>query len=908
MIRAVLRPVVNLDGGEEWHPPGMGCGRAIFKQMKFSSALPRVLNQLARLALIGTLLWAPWPLASQRGDWQPIVYGGVLVSLALWWMSLITRSANDPEGHALLVRGMIPPLLFVLIGAVQLMPVDSRDEIPRHAVLAEQIAQFEPPSPTPQFASAISIYPAATRAEAARLLLAACAMFLSVQFFTDGRSRGWLYAAIAINAAAIGVFGIWQRLNWNGKILGTFTLLYGGQPFGPFINRNSAANYLNIGVAAAAGWAAVLTAPALAQSLRGAKNLMTRDDRLRAAELLRTGGKSRRLPAAGWPLLTLCCAVAGVIGSFSRAGILSLGIMGVAAGWLMLKSQRARYFLIAAAIALPVASFAIVHYGLVEQLQERLGTLNREGLKQDLRLPHWIDTSKAILDRPLLGGGLGAYKYINRPYQAHANDLPFANADNTLFEYLIETGLVGFGLVVTFLVLAALAVSRLLRIKGPREQRDAAIVGGMALASQIPESLTNWGTILPANMLTLAALAGVVMGTAARAAAFDLRVSLTGRILNRGAASVLGLIMLVSAGAAWGEIAVMGKAFAAHYYLPGFELPESLSPSDVTIAIARATEAAAMRPDDAELQRALAGLWLFRFRTDALDAIQKEVGEVDFNPRRAWPITQPETIALRMSQLDRMGERDAGLKQIKKYDPDDCRAEAARCYRASRAGCRWMRSVCERIAALEMAEEPGNPAARGLLLQEALSVPSDSDALLLVGALARGLNARDPFAAMCFRRALEADPRALEALFQVVDVLNEPADWLHEVLPESVDLRLSAAERLSGTPLAMWLVEDVESRLAAGFPIEGSRQGELGRVAFLKGDFSKALRLFQEAGQERPDEWQWRIYAAAILRQQGKSADAETEVQVAGAIANNVHAARVKLQDIEKWARGVARR
>jgi hypothetical protein len=60
------------------------------------------------------------------------------------------------------------------------------------------------------------------------------------------------------------------------------------------------------------------------------------------------------------------------------------------------------------------------------------------------RILHWSDSLKSGLDFPLLGSGLGAYRYASLPYQKHFTGKWFQRADNQYVEVLVEGGLAGF--------------------------------------------------------------------------------------------------------------------------------------------------------------------------------------------------------------------------------------------------------------------------------------------------------------------------------------------------------------------------------------------------------------------------------------------------------------------------------
>ncbi|MBX3438963.1 MAG: hypothetical protein KF861_15840, partial [Planctomycetaceae bacterium] len=201
---------------------------------------------IGRISLIAHLLAAPW------------VFGGVTPE-AQWWLSLgvagllvlhlIESLVERPSGPFHLPTAVLAPVGLLVIAAVQLLP---RDEplVPRmqHAVFAELAETFGSDGPVTG-----TVSPASTRTQASLLFFALGAFVLGSRWFSTGPSQIWLWRALAINGAALAFFGIVQKLTWNGLLFWSVPLRQGGTPFASFVNRNNAAGYLNLCLAAALG-------------------------------------------------------------------------------------------------------------------------------------------------------------------------------------------------------------------------------------------------------------------------------------------------------------------------------------------------------------------------------------------------------------------------------------------------------------------------------------------------------------------------------------------------------------------------------------------------------------------------------------------------------------------------------
>lgn len=84
----------------------------------------------------------------------------------------------------------------------------------------------------------LSVYPPATRQEVWELLAVGGFFFLLHNQLTSTRKLEYFATGLLLFAFAVAVFGILQRLSFDGKLYWTWAVPQGGTPFGPFINRN----------------------------------------------------------------------------------------------------------------------------------------------------------------------------------------------------------------------------------------------------------------------------------------------------------------------------------------------------------------------------------------------------------------------------------------------------------------------------------------------------------------------------------------------------------------------------------------------------------------------------------------------------------------------------------------------
>ena len=838
-----------------------------------SGSTSSLFSALARLSLIVTLVAAPWPFGGYPLAWQPPLFAGVLASLLFWWISVLTRPVSHPDGGTILVDSLLPPLLLVCLAALQLIPFANVPEVPAHAVLADaaraEIEASSVPAPTP-----ISVSPAMTRVTAARLLFGLAAAFLGIQLFRDAGTRMWLYVPIALNAAAISAFGMWQQSHWDewqGLLFGTVPLQQGGYPFGPFVNRNNGAGMLNLGVAAAAAWAFLAAAPRIGRAFQRVS-----DDRMGSSRGLQETPRSNAI-VPGLLVVIIC---AGVASSLSRGGILGLGAAIVAAVLILLQSRRSRMVASLLMVVAPLLIVAVAWLGAGKEIRKRFSVLTSYTAPQDNRVDHWSETWGAVQDAPWLGQGMGAYRYIHRPYLRTEFDRWYLNADNQFFEVLVENGIAGVALVAGLIWLLLVDVRRLLVSRAPWEQRDAALLGGILIASQATQGLTDFGITLPANMLTAATLAGVVAGTAARSLPFSLVPNLSSPMVFRSQTAVpIGLVLIAALGLAWREVGKAATANAAVEAVGVLDAPDAIHPDGLNVIIARTQQAADTRPDDAELQRTLGNLLTFRFRTNVFEALKKDAATQGAPEEQLWSRTSLEPIFSEAAKLEEESDQARFSQLLERADPSDSLQQANAAYESALAGCRWVAAAAQRNALTQTIIDHDLYTSRRSVALAVAGAPSEGSRLILLGAIARQLGA-DDLAIAAWKQAMVVGPQRLGMLVATGgDWLADPAR-LSAVLPNDIEALLAFAESPAGTALALPIADHAEQLVAKDVQLVNPA-GQTGRILRLRGKRVEALEKLESAVREEPLAWMWRFRIAVLKEEMGRLDEAVRDLEAA---------------------------
>lgn len=283
-------------------------------------------------------------------------------------------------------------------------------------------------------------------------------------------------------------------------------------PFGPFVNNNSAAGFLNLTLGCAVG--------------------------LFAFCLL------RRSPP--WQLvgcgIVIILITAGILGSNSRGGFL-----GLACGTAVLlvrqlstsqtMTLRTKAFTVfGVALASIAAWFLLDSLGMQARTADRISTLYEGEAFEDPRLSHWRDGLQAAKTYLPFGSGLGTYRFAYLPYQQFSDGRWFMNADGMPVEWLVEGGvlflpLLLFGFIGCWIDLQPLAVNLAAPVASTtdgdglpaiHQASGRAVIAAMyfVLPALMVTQCFDFGILQPPLYLAFAGLCGACVAAARHAKAW----------------------------------------------------------------------------------------------------------------------------------------------------------------------------------------------------------------------------------------------------------------------------------------------------------------------------------------------------------------------------------------------------
>jgi len=321
----------------------------------------------------------------------------------------------------------------------------------------------------------LSVYPYATKIELLKAGAYLLLFFLTVESFStleQWKSFVWFLVSLGF---FVSLLAIVQYFTFNGKLYWFRVLPPGEVPFGPFVNPNHFAGFVEL-----------ISPLGLAMLLSGA----VRRDKLPLLVVLSI------LPIGALAL------------SASRGGITSFLFEFVLLIFLMRrKGERRRQLVMAGSLAL-VAGFLALWLGLGWTV-ERFEHLTDGGISRDRRASIFRDTWKIVRDHPWTGTGLGTLETAFPRYESYYDGLVVDHAHNDYLELLADTGLIGGLCMLGFVALLAWrGLSNLRAAHNP--VRQFVYSGSLvACAGLLLHSLVDFNLHIPSNALLFLLLAAM---------------------------------------------------------------------------------------------------------------------------------------------------------------------------------------------------------------------------------------------------------------------------------------------------------------------------------------------------------------------------------------------------------------
>lgn len=322
-------------------------------------------------------------------------------------------------------------------------------------------------------------------------------------YTTTGQVKKLCRTIVAVGAF-LTVFAALQFATWNGKLYWVFPvreeLAAAGHRFwGPYINRNHFAGYLAMVVPIA--YALFLHRIAVKQQASSRQS-----QGFTQQLLILTSSVS--LTVMG---LSSIAMIAAIFGSFSRGGIVAF-TAGTACFSLMVLSRRSTRS-VAGAFA-PIAAILLVSIMalLWPRVEHRFEAIT--DVERIKRFDIWKDAGGILYDFPILGTGLGTFRFAYPRYQTENTALQFDHAENDYLELATELGSAG---VLLALGTAAAYLGAVYPAWRQRKNRFVLLLtaGGIASCCALAvHGAVDFNFRIPANALLFSIIAGITIATA----------------------------------------------------------------------------------------------------------------------------------------------------------------------------------------------------------------------------------------------------------------------------------------------------------------------------------------------------------------------------------------------------------
>ncbi len=349
-------------------------------------------------------------------------------------------------------------------------------------------------------AHALSIAPDKTRLGLA--LFAAFSVFL-LGMIRVASSRGAtaITRPLVFFGFVLAMFGILQAAlmaNKDGiveQIYGFWRPRQGGNPFGPFVNRNHFA-----------GWAIMVLPLSIASACAAwEQGKMAGRDRITWLSTQRGAG------------MLLVAFIAGVTGlallmTQSRSGMAAFTAATVLFALVIVSRQATRGGKVVAGLVIATLFVGATVWAGVGRIAQRLSSARTDAISTTGRLQAWSDALQIVRDFPVTGTGLNTFGTAMMVYQSGDRRLHYREAHNEYLQIAAEGGLlVGIPVLLTVAIFAR-DVRRRFR-EAPKDGatywlRVGAVVGITAVALQ---SLLDFSLQMPGNAALFALLGAIAL-------------------------------------------------------------------------------------------------------------------------------------------------------------------------------------------------------------------------------------------------------------------------------------------------------------------------------------------------------------------------------------------------------------
>ena len=349
----------------------------------------------------------------------------------------------------------------------------------------------------------ISICPDVTTQELFKLLSYASVFFVVISHYKTKEQVSGLARTIIYMGCFLAVFAVVQKMTWNGRLFWFYPLREGltssmGYIWGPYINHNHFAGYMEMAIPLAIGF--------LLCEISRMGSLFHIPLSRRIARFLDSGD----IVAMALLSLAVVTMSAALFMSLSRGGIIGFTVSMIFF-ILITRTRRSLRKKTGIIALLGIVIFFVVVMASWDRMEDRFKEIGEE---QKIKRPEvWADTVNLIKDFPISGTGLGTFGGIYPRYQTRNSRLLFKHAENDYIEILTDTGIIGFIIIIGMASLFFYSVIKAWRRRHNNFVKCMAAGGLTSCVAIAVHSFTDFNLRIPANAMLLTVIAGITYAT-----------------------------------------------------------------------------------------------------------------------------------------------------------------------------------------------------------------------------------------------------------------------------------------------------------------------------------------------------------------------------------------------------------
>lgn len=345
---------------------------------------------------------------------------------------------------------------------------------------------------------ALSVWPADTQIGLGLFVSLAVLLIGATRLFSITGARR-LIEIMIIFGVTLAIIGIVQRPLSPGKMYGFWTPQEGGQPFGPFVNKNHFAGWMLMVVPLALGY----LCSRIAKGLGNVKPAW----RDRLLWLSSPDANKLILTSSGIAVMGLALVL-----TFSRSGISAIGVALAITGWFALRRLHGRSRKAVTLGYLVLLLTLVLAWVGIDTVVTRFASSNWGEMNG--RSGAWADAISTFRRHWLTGTGLDTYQVVNIFYQQHEKATFVSSAHNDYLQLAAEGGVLLIVPVFVCVLVFARDVRRRFREDGQSSAywlRAGAVTGLVAIALQ---ETVEFSLQMPGNAALFAVLCAIALHTA----------------------------------------------------------------------------------------------------------------------------------------------------------------------------------------------------------------------------------------------------------------------------------------------------------------------------------------------------------------------------------------------------------